>query len=52
MACTCEGRIVRKYHESWWLECYGVGVTLTLRVHTGTCPLSDEVICATAEMHR
>ena len=48
--CTCEGRVVVRSQPEWnpGHSLYGYGVSVTVRIHTGTCPLPDEPIMATA----
>lgn len=53
VTCTCDGRIVTKHPgepAAWSLAAYGITVTLMLRVHTGACPLADDVLDVQAWM--
>lgn len=44
--CACPPRVVRRQNPGQTL--YGYGVAVTVRVHTGACPLADEVLEASA----
>lgn len=48
--CQCTSRIETRQQPKWnpGRGLYGYGVAVKVRVHTGTCPLADEVLRAWA----
>ena len=44
--CLCTSKVVDRRHHEWGCgrEFYGYALEVTVRAHTGKCPLADEVL--------